>query len=327
MTDYLPILKRPGAWIIFAIAIAYYLYNLKDPSIDQHRVTLYASVNITATYFWLFFSFKEPAFGFLRGGFARAWRWLGLPVFIFGNGFSLWTEPGSQYEFIIFMTYLALGLYLFALAAIQGIFAPTLAPQSYYQPLPTKTTTSINPLDSFAPFPDSLTAIDFETANKNPNSAISIGVTTIKNGQITGSKTWMIKPPVMRFNEDFIDIHHITPDMVRDKPTFAEIFSELEPYLESDALLAHYATFDRRVLKETAAHYGIRLPKIRWICTCELSREVWDDLPNHKLPTVSNYLGIELNHHEAGSDANACAEIYLKTVYGSGWGPGGWRTK
>lgn len=187
--------------------------------------------------------------------------------------------------------------------------------------------TAYNPLDSFAPFPDLLTAIDFETANKNPNSAISIGVTTLKSGKITGSRTWMIKPPVMRFNESFIDIHNITPDMVADKPTFAEIYDELEPYLESDALLAHYARFDREVLKGTASHYGIKLPKIRWICTCDLARAVWADLPNHKLPTVSRHLGINLNHHDAGSDANAAAEIYLKTVYGSGWGPGGWRTK
>ena len=43
-------------------------------------------------------------------------------------------------------------------------------------------------------------AIDFETANKYANSACSLAVVTVENGQITKRGYSLIKPPFMRFN-------------------------------------------------------------------------------------------------------------------------------
>lgn len=40
----------------------------------------------------------------------------------------------------------------------------------------------------------------------------------------------------------------------------------------------------------------------------QLSRKTWE-LRSNKLPSVCEYLGIELDHHHAGSDAEACALI------------------
>ena len=34
-------------------------------------------------------------------------------------------------------------------------------------------------------------------------------------------------------------------------------------------------------------------------------------LPNHKLDTLCAYLDIDLDHHQAGSDSRACAEILI----------------
>ena len=42
-----------------------------------------------------------------------------------------------------------------------------------------------------------------------------------------------------------------------------------------------------------------------------LSRRIWQNLPNHKLGTMSNYLKIEFEHHNALEDASACAQIVL----------------
>ena len=59
---------------------------------------------------------------------------------------------------------------------------------------------------------------------------------------------------------------------------------------------------------------GIKLrrifPKDKVISTVKLSRDNLAHIPNHKLDTVAKYYDIPLNHHEALSDAMACAQIY-----------------
>jgi DNA polymerase-3 subunit epsilon len=42
----------------------------------------------------------------------------------------------------------------------------------------------------------------------------------------------------------------------------------------------------------------------------KLARQTWRLYPT-KLPNVCNYLGIPLDHHNAASDAEACARIVL----------------
>ena len=51
------------------------------------------------------------------------------------------------------------------------------------------------------------------------------------------------------------------------------------------------------------------MPECRYLCTVKVSKRVWPELENHKLDTVSAALHIDLNHHEAGSDARAAGLI------------------
>ena len=56
-------------------------------------------------------------------------------------------------------------------------------------------------------------ALDFETANKFKNSACSLAVITVKDGQITKKAYSLIKPPFMSFDDECIEIHGIQPRM------------------------------------------------------------------------------------------------------------------
>ena len=49
-----------------------------------------------------------------------------------------------------------------------------------------------------------------------------------------------------------------------------------------------------------------------------MARRVWQALKNHKLDTVSAALGIELNHHEACSDARAAGWILQAALQETG---------
>ena len=162
-----------------------------------------------------------------------------------------------------------------------------------------------------------VTAIDFETAWYQPQSAIALGITRIRDNEVVETKSWLFRPPGKRvyIRPDFIAIHGIRPEHLKDKPDFAGVWPEIAPYFETASmLLAHNASFDRNVLYATAEHYGITLPAFDWNCTVRIARQRWPELENHKLNTVSQHLGIELQHHDAASDAHACANIYLRAA-------------
>jgi DNA polymerase-3 subunit epsilon len=159
-------------------------------------------------------------------------------------------------------------------------------------------------------------ALDFETANYPRDSAIALGISIIQDNVITERKSWLFRPPgnSIYIRPDFIKIHGIRPADLKDKPRFQGVWSEVEALIKgADLLIAHNAGFDRSVLYGVTQHYNIELPRYNWQCTVNIARAAWPHLPNHKLPTVCEHLGIELKHHDPASDAEACARIFLSS--------------
>jgi len=81
----------------------------------------------------------------------------------------------------------------------------------------------------------------------------------------------------------------------------------------ADFLAAHNARFDRAVLGACCAMASLPAPRLPFVCTVDLARNQWGLRPT-KLPDVCRYLGLELNHHNAASDAEACARIVMAAV-------------
>jgi DNA polymerase-3 subunit epsilon len=155
-------------------------------------------------------------------------------------------------------------------------------------------------------------AFDFETANQHSSSACSIGLVRVENGKIARKSVHLIRPPSQQFL--FTDIHGLTWDHVKEAPTFGELWAEIQDYFEGiDFVAAHNVGFDRRVLLACCALYKISPPELNYVCTVKLSRETWKLFPT-KLPDVCRYLGLELRHHEALSDAEACANIVISAL-------------
>jgi DNA polymerase III subunit epsilon len=154
--------------------------------------------------------------------------------------------------------------------------------------------------------------IDFETANEKRYSACSLGMVIVEKGRITDIRHWLIKPPEMRFNSFNMALHGITPEDVCDKPEFNALWFEIKDYFKGRLVFAHNAGFDIYVLRDLLDYYNISYPDIRYSCTVNLSRKVWN-LNNYKLKTVANYLNCEFNHHIASEDAKVCAEIVLNS--------------
>ena len=154
-----------------------------------------------------------------------------------------------------------------------------------------------------------LVAIDFETANNARDSACSVGLVKVANGQIVGTAVHLIRPPTREFLYTYI--HGLTWTHVQNAPGFGALWPKLEPMLAgADFLAAHNATFDKGVLAACCARHAIAAPALPFRCTVQMARRAWNLYPT-KLSNVCEALGIQLNHHEALSDALACARIVL----------------
>lgn len=155
------------------------------------------------------------------------------------------------------------------------------------------------------------TAIDFETAHAE--FPCEIGLTRVEDGQIIQSKSWLIKPACFPFMNQWNQcVHGISSADVSTARTFEELWSELKPWFDDNYLVAHNAAFDMRVLRSVLAYYDLAIPLGEYFCSVSLSRKTWKHLPSHSLGVVSQYHNIEFNHHRAGDDAQACAQISLK---------------
>lgn len=169
------------------------------------------------------------------------------------------------------------------------------------------------------PKPLSCVVLDFETANSSKHSICQVGMVVVKNNEIVDSFSCFVKPPSSHFSDDNTAIHGITYDMVKNASTFDVIWPKIKNQIADTGIVAaHYALFDVSALCATLNHYKIPLPKFSVVDSCITTRTVWPQLQNHKLITVSEYLNIELNHHDALSDATACAKILIEATKGMG---------
>jgi DNA polymerase-3 subunit epsilon len=152
-------------------------------------------------------------------------------------------------------------------------------------------------------------ALDFETADRFRDSACAVGLVRVEGDRITARVHELIRPPRRAF--EFTGVHGITWSDVAGKPGFAEVWRRVLPLLEgAEFIAAHNASFDRSVLGACCALTGLAPPPHPFECTVKLARARWQIRPT-TLPDVCSRLGLALRHHDALSDAEACASIVL----------------
>lgn len=157
-------------------------------------------------------------------------------------------------------------------------------------------------------------AFDVETPNYANDRISAIGISVIENGHIIHNFYTLVNPEA-HFDSFNIQLTGITPEMVTDKPTFPMLWEEIRPLMDSGLLIAHNAPFDMGVLAQCLNDYGIEWqPFTYYACTCVMGQACYPNLNNHKLNTLCDHLRLELDHHNAGSDSRACAELLLDYI-------------
>ncbi|APT93766.1 hypothetical protein CPHO_09070 [Corynebacterium phocae] len=155
-------------------------------------------------------------------------------------------------------------------------------------------------------------AVDFETANSSKASACQVALIKIENGQVVNTYTTLLRPPEGFDSFELTHIHGLTLDMVAGAPQWHQIAPHLKEWTAGLPVYAHNATFDRDVWCELDAYFGLDTVPRQFYCSYRTAQR-HIDLPNYKLPTVTKALvpGVNLNHHAASSDAEACARIIM----------------
>lgn len=156
------------------------------------------------------------------------------------------------------------------------------------------------------------TAFDVETANNNRDSICSIGIVRVENDQVVFAEEILINPEC-EFNFFNIRIHGITQDMVSDKPTFPQVWEKISGMFSDTVLVAHNAkSMDLCALCRTLEKYQLSIPKIKYLCTYELAKELISksDCDSYRLDVLCNKFKINLSsHHNALDDAMACKDL------------------
>lgn len=152
---------------------------------------------------------------------------------------------------------------------------------------------------------ESFTAIDFETAQGYRWSICQVGLVRVENGIITNQMDILVQPPDNYYWYNFTKIHGISARDTIKSPTFNQIWNQIAPFIENQNVIAHNGFgFDFPVLNKTLEYYGINTPDYNKFCTYKIYKD--------NLASLCSKYKIPLNHHDALSDAKACAELFLR---------------
>src|SRR3954454_8388587 len=117
-----------------------------------------------------------------------------------------------------------------------------------------------------------------------------------------------VERPLSRGIERFTGI---TQAMVDSAPPPAEVLPRVAEMLEGRVLVAHSASFDRRVLAQAFERAGLDWPDPPSLCTVALARRFAPLARQRKLAALAESLGIEVaGVHRALVDAETCARVF-----------------
>jgi DNA polymerase-3 subunit epsilon len=149
----------------------------------------------------------------------------------------------------------------------------------------------------------SFTAIDFETAQGKRWSICQVGLVRVEDGRVVNKLNLLVCPPGNMYLPGNTRIHGISERHTCNSPRFAGVWPLLRPYIENETVVAHNGAFDFSCLKHTLEYYKIQQPMYRQQCTYKIYGK--------GLAACCSDHRIQLNHHDALSDAMACAQLYL----------------
>ncbi|SUB01468.1 DNA polymerase III subunit epsilon [Pannonibacter phragmitetus] len=176
---------------------------------------------------------------------------------------------------------------------------------------PKAATVPQRPVPPFPKGPFRFFALDVETANNDRGSICQIGVACVRHDN--SIETWVtyVDPQVDQWV--FTYLHGISARTVQGAPTFAEVLTVLRNALAGTVIYQH-SGFDRSAVAAACGNNGLAIPHWDWRDSVQVARTAWPELRGnggHGLANLKQHLGLVFDHHDAGEDARAAAEVVL----------------
>lgn len=141
---------------------------------------------------------------------------------------------------------------------------------------------------------------------------VEIGAVKIRNGEIVEERDWLINPK-MAIPKRATRVHGITDAMVKDKPTFAEVYPEFQAFAGDAVLIAHNARFDVAMVRAEAERAGLASPANVVIDTLKLFRKWYPEAATHQLAPLAAYVGVAGEGFHRGDADSRYAALILFT--------------
>lgn len=151
--------------------------------------------------------------------------------------------------------------------------------------------------------------LDFETTGLRAGNdkIIQIGAVKYINHERKETMYLMVNPECS-ISSTITRITGITNNDVQNAPIIEEVAHELIAFIGSLPIIAHNAPFDMGFLY--ALEEITPIPEYTVIDTVKLARRAITQTPNHKLTTLTAFLKLEHDAHDALGDCLATAAIY-----------------
>ncbi|XQW86373.1 DNA polymerase III subunit epsilon [Thalassotalea piscium] len=170
-----------------------------------------------------------------------------------------------------------------------------------------------------------LIILDTETTGINPREGhriVEIGCVEMINRQLTGRTYHAYVKPMqhgmqMVMEQEVINIHGLTDEFLRDKPTFEQVAHEFIDFIKGAELVIHNAKFDVGFMDHEFAMIN-GLPMTNDICTVTDTLKVSKD--EFGSPKTLDYLAkfyrvdklVDRTYHGALIDAQLLAFVYVE---------------
>lgn len=163
------------------------------------------------------------------------------------------------------------------------------------------------------------TVVDLETTGSvlGVDEIVEIGALSVRGDHVVSRLSTLVRsrrpmPPWVR------RLTGIRTADLRDAPTFPEVAPGLREMLAGAVFVAHDVRFDLPFLRWEFSRHGLALPEMLGVCTLQLSRLLWPDLPSHRLGDLARDLDVPHGQpHRAGADAEATAGILRQALAGA----------
>lgn len=156
------------------------------------------------------------------------------------------------------------------------------------------------------------TTLAIKTTNENPTSLCALEITLVRNGRCTIQKNWFFRPLDLRFELEKQLLYGIKLVDIIDQPSFISQWEDIRPYLENQVVICHSATYVWSTLCHLLDFYHLPYPNCYFVCTMMLGKHLYPNLPNRKLSTLCNHLGILFDSHQVGDISKGCTLLFLQ---------------